>query len=124
MVITVGAVDFHSACLLFIKPLNLRVQLHIGSKFAASDVGDYRAADGIANLYFGNILRACPVSSFGEYIRLEQFQRLTDCLVVVHGGNTLIHTSNALEDRLSIPERSEHEPLFPEQEIVAIQYND
>src|SRR4030043_1885394 len=123
MVITVGALDFNRARLMLTKFLNLRVQLFIGSNFASSDVGDYFAADGLASLYFGNILGTRSVSSFGEYIGLEQFQGFTDCLVVVHRRDNLIHTFNALQDFFSIFEWPEHKPFFPEQEIVVVQYH-
>src|SRR4030043_1240446 len=124
MVITVGALDFNRACLLCVKFLSLRIQLFIGSNFASSDVRDYFAADGTASFYFGNVSRARSVSSFGEYVGLDQFQGLPDCLVFVHGSDNLIHTFDALEDFSSVLEWPEHKPFFPEQEIVVVQYHD
>src|SRR4030042_478998 len=103
-----------------VESLNLRVQLRIGAKFAATAIGDYLAADGLATFYFGNIFRARPVASFSEYIRPEQFQGFTDRLVIVYRHDNLIHTFNALQYFFSILGRPKYKPLFSEQEIIVV----
>jgi hypothetical protein len=124
MVSTVGTFYFHFAGLMPIEPFNLRVQLLIGPEFAATDIGDYFAADSLAGLCFRNAFEAHPIASFGEYIGLQQLQRFTDRLVVVYRDNNLIHTFNALQDLFSILGRPEYKSFLPEKEIVVVKYHD